>query len=153
MIIIDVIETEQDRRDFYGITHVSATVHDVTGPGVHNRHHPHKVQVWDNATRPRDETSESMKYHPQQHLRHLPGKYIDPNGRPTDDMVTFLLSAESVVISNPPTIVRYGTALAIGDEVRLRFPDGILSVPMTVTARSLRDPELVRTTEEKLTHE
>jgi len=144
--IIDLVETTGDRRAFYGITHTSASVFQVRGAGLHNRHYPHRVVIWDNTVRP-----VGGKWHVQPHLRNLPGAYIDPSGRPTDNPTTIVLDAECIAIDaygtgtgTPRSGQVYSDVVLItGGAVQLRYPDGTVSGPYTIATRSCADPVLI----------
>jgi hypothetical protein len=150
--LIPMVPAPAARTENYGITHLSQFVYHTTGKGLHNRSFPHRIVVWDNEIRPRNDNAESNQYRPQHHLRHLDGAYIDPSGRPTDDLVTVLLDAESMAITNSGTntgtvasgqVYSHTGPLMVDDFVVLVWPSGDLSAPYRVTARSLADPELV----------
>jgi hypothetical protein len=131
----------------YGILFVSDYVYPITGRGVHNPEHPHRIQVWDNTIRPNTNPDEPT----QSGGKRGPGRYISPDGKGTDNPISVLAAAEVKVWD------RYGTStgtpgsgqqfepvmLRPGSFVVLAGPTGALSDPMQVTARSLADPELV----------
>jgi len=133
--IIQLAPARDDDRTAYGITHRSAHVYRVTGPGVHNRSYPHRVTVWDNTHRPNG-------------ARVGQGAYIDPSGKGTDADTTVTLAAEPVTIhasdSGTGTVasgqVYSNDALTTGQYVVLRYPDGTHSDPYRVESRPLSDP-------------
>lgn len=110
----------EDRRRSYGVLFESETVHTVSGRGVHNPSYPYRVQVWIN--QPDSDVG-----------------FISPDGGATTEALTFLLSTEPIVIATTPTARKRGEALAVGQTVQIeRFGE------FKITARDLRDPELVR---------
>lgn len=111
----------------YGVLLESVTRHDMTGPGVHNRHHPHSIQVWENRVRD--------------------GVLTDPHGKPTSERYSVLTSAHAVVITahreeRPPQ----GPMLQVGDTVILHV-NGFEIGQYEVTAKALHDPVLVKVEE------
>lgn len=120
------------RGETYGVLLESETQHDVTGPGVHNRHHPHRLDVWEHRRRYND-GDEVL--------------WVDPHGNPTKARYSYLLSARPVVIAaRPVDRTPEGPALAIGDVVTLAI-HGYELGQFRVTARPLADPVLVPLTE------
>lgn len=113
---IEMKPASEYRRVEYGVLFVSKTLHDMTGKNVHNRHFPHKIEVWLNKN----------------------GQ--DPYGNPTTSELTFLTSAQSIMIANTP-VERdpQGPDLVIGEVIEL---EGFGN--FTVTNKSLHDPILVR---------
>lgn len=69
-----------------------------------------RLDVWDNTNRPHSE-------HCANHWQHKdsPPKYLDPMNVGTDDMLTFSVSPQSVMISNPPTRVSVAPSGEIRD--------------------------------------
>lgn len=115
------------RRARYGIVYESTTVHPVTGRGVHNPAHHHRLDVWVNP-----------------HAG--PGEYLDPDGNLTDQPMTMCLTAVASVISAPRVgdeVVR-GPSLAVGETVEVSVGGEFKIGNFTVTAGNLRDPFLVR---------
>ncbi len=137
-------------RERYGITHHSTHVFRVTGKGVHNRSHPHRVQVWDNTLRPNTDPDRLTEFTG----RVGPGAYLDPQGKGTDSPITVTTSAEAVAVTNDGRTT--GTeasgqvwapeTVAIGDFVALVYPDGTMSDPYRLTARPLGDSGLTPVT-------
>lgn len=117
------------RRAAYGIVLESVTVHTISGPGVHNRHHAHKIEVWENR--------------PSKVAGADPDQLVDPHGQPTEAPYTVITAAQASVISAHP-IARdpYGAALAIGDVVVLTLHGYRIGI-YTITAGRLADPHLV----------
>ncbi len=127
---ISMITAAQWCTENYGVLLVSETYHDVTGRGVHNRHFPHKVEVWAN----RGGT--------------------DPHGHQTDAPYSVLLSAKSIAIVANPNMrdkTPYGESLVIGDEVDLAI-NGYVFGTYRVTAQLLSDPVLVPVADESCEH-
>lgn len=119
-----------DRRDSYGVLLVSEQVHRVTGRGVHNPHHNHEIQVWENR--------------PSKARGADPDVKVTPYGDPTEEDYTFTTSAQATVISahrlgNERT---EGDTLAIGDVLELAV-NGYVLGRFVLTAKSLHDPILV----------
>jgi hypothetical protein len=145
-ILITLLPGSDYDRERYGITHRSEHVYRVAGKGVHNRSHPHRIQVWDNTVRPNSDPDRLTEFTG----RVGPGAYIDPQGKGTDDPITVTTSAESIAITNsgrntgtePSGQVYAPQTLTIGDYVVLTYPDGWLSQPYVLTARPLGDPGL-----------
>lgn len=126
---IQLIDADQYQRGSYGIQFTSARKFKVTGKGVHSRHHPHELVVWDNTTRPNPTGAG--------------GAWIDPNGRATDENVSIHLSARAIVIAKGSSIDYSATELTIGQTVHLLYPDDTMSGPYVITARNLADPVLI----------
>lgn len=125
---INLVPKEVYWRDTYGIALTSETYHDVVGPGVHNRHFPHQVDVWDNSAR-----------------ANADGTYRDPSGYTTDRRYTFSLKARSVAIVADPAMADHtphGAALQIGQTVELAVHEFVIG-RFKVAARQLGDPDLV----------
>lgn len=96
---LDLVAADDYRRATYGVVLTSATQHDFTGRGIHNRHHRHSLDVW--ANKPADDDS---------------GRLKDPRGGLTDEPYSFLWSPHAIVISahggvNPAM----GPTLMLGD--------------------------------------
>ena len=133
---IILMPASEYRREHYGLMFESVLEYDVRGKGVHNRHHPHKVQMWEN--RPNRD-----------------GVVVTPSGTPTDELHTFVLDAQSVVISSTPSALPpallHGDDLAIGDVVTLVAVDDSVADDWKVQAlgrfaiesRFLADPILI----------
>ena len=51
MMVLNMIPADDYDRENYGVTWQSAGTVDVTGSGVHNRHHAHRVYVKGNGAR------------------------------------------------------------------------------------------------------
>ena len=117
------------RSEHYGVIYESITQHDVTGPGVHNRHHPHRVDVWENRLDRRDREHGGT------------GQIVDPHGNVTTDRFSFLLSPQAVMITahRRDDVAPQGETLRIGSLVRL--PGfGVFRI----AARPLHNPHLER---------
>lgn len=140
-----------DQRDeSYGIAFRSKFVYRVSGRGLHNPTYPHRLKVWDNSNRLNPRNGERVRYGQYGKIDGGDGKYLDPNHNATDSEFSYLLGAESTVLAG-----RYSTGsadsgqvyakelLEVGEFVVLRYPDGTLSDPFRIAARSLADPELV----------
>jgi hypothetical protein len=139
MITIDLIPASDYYTEHYGQLFESVTRHTVTGKNVHNRSFPHRIAVWDNTRRPNTDPTRRVDGRPVGE-----GRYVDPFGRGTDADRSFLLSAQSIVIAATPTErPERGETLTVGDTVQLRYPDGTVSGPMTVTSGFLADPGLI----------
>lgn len=144
--VIRMVAASENRRS-YGITHRSANVYQMTGRGLHNRHAPHRVQVWDNTGRPNTEPDRWNDHSGKPG----PGQYLDPFGKGTDSPVTVTTSAEATAITsngtNTGTVasgqVYASDALTVGDYAVLLYPDGSTSDPYQITAQFLADPRLV----------
>src|SRR5688500_3262717 len=126
MRVIRLIEASEYEREHYGLIFKSATLHSVTGKGVHNREFDHCVDVWDNTKRDRGD-----------------GTMSDPDGKVTTSALSFRLSAHPRVIGGSRDTRAQGEELAIGDTVILEFPDGMTTKPLVITARPLHDPALI----------
>jgi hypothetical protein len=116
------------RRKEYGVLFESEGTYSVTGKGVHNRHFPHRVEIW---------TSRPSKVPAHE------GAWRAPTGALVDGPeLSFVLNAESMAICANPAMNTPADvgALAIGDTVELegfgRF---------VVTAKPLHDPTLIPT--------
>jgi hypothetical protein len=150
MIAIEMAVASRYDQNSYGILFISRYVYRITGRGVHNRSHPHRIKVWDNTGRPNADPGRISEF-----LGRAigPGRYIGPDGRGTDDEASATTSAESVAITNSGTNtgtvasgqVYADDSLAIGDKVMLVLPGGRMPVSalLTVTASPLSDPILV----------
>jgi hypothetical protein len=131
MTEIDLTRESDDRRDSYGILLTSKEVFTMVGSGIHNPHHDHSLDVWENKIRPDYEGQELA--------------YVDPRGKHTDASHSFLFSALATVISNERgarTRRRADRAYSPGDILRLTiegFPIGWFQV----RARPLDNPYLV----------
>lgn len=116
------------RREAYGVLLTSETRHTVTsgaGKRVHNPHHPHRLDVWEN----RVEVPGS-------------GVFTDPSNRPTSERYSYLLSPLAVVISaSHQSRAPEGPTIAIGDRVELKVHGYSLGL-FRVDARPLHDPHL-----------
>lgn len=141
MIIIDLVPASAYDRENYGILFDGAALHTMTGRGVHSRHHPHRIQLWDNSIRPNNDPEFWSEFSGKRG----PGAYVGPDGKGTDAQLSIVLNAQAVVISAyaDPDALSYGDALAIGDVVQLRYPDGTVTGAWQITARDLADPVLV----------
>jgi hypothetical protein len=148
--IIDVVPADASQGS-YGITHTGALVYDVTGRGVRNRHHPHRVVVWSNEGRPNTRDGEPVRDGDYGKLDGGEGRYLETRNNATNSPVTIIVDAEEIAITNNGTGTGtvasgqvYGDeTLTIGDCVILRWPGGVLSLPYRLVARPLADPELV----------
>lgn len=131
MTDIDLTRESDDRRDSYGVLLTSKEVFSVVGSGVHNPHHDHSVDVWENKIRPDYEGQELA--------------YVDPRGKHTSTSHSFLMAPLPSVIAlqaDPTARRRASEALSLGDIVRLTvegFPIGWFQV----RARPLDNPYLV----------
>lgn len=99
----------------HGITHVSENVFKTIGTGVARRSFPHRIEVWDNTARPSSD--------PQ-------AAYVSPQGHGTDELVSVQLRPMAVILdarADLPQATHDDTALAMGEQVCLRYPDGSLS--------------------------
>lgn len=127
MTDIDLKAASDYRRSNYGVLLESTTQHSVVGRGVHNRHHPHRLDVWANK-------ADIVEGKPC---------FIDPRNRPTEQPYSFLLSAQAVVISarRIGDEVEEGPDLAIGEVVRVTV-HGLSLGWFQIRAQQLRDPIL-----------
>lgn len=105
------------RRQGYGITRESVTLHRFHGRGIHNPGFPHRLEFWRNRS-------------------HVDGGYVDPLGRRTDQPNSWLWAAEAVALTATPQPPRdpEGVALQLGDTVVV---DG---ETLTIAARLLHNP-------------
>jgi hypothetical protein len=127
MKVIKLIEASDYEHKHYGLIFKGATLHKVTGKGVHNREFEHRVDVWDNTKRDRGD-----------------GTMTDPHGKVTTSALTFILAATATAITYGGSDMRArGEELAIGETVILEFPDGKVTKPLVITARPLHDPSLI----------
>ena len=141
-----ILESDYNRKT-YGIEYQSLYVYRMEGRGLHNPSHPHRIQAWDNACRPNVDPSAPGPFNSGVVG---PGEYIGPDRKGTDHRWHYVTAAESVAITNSGTNtgtvasgqVYAGHVLAVGDVVRLVFPDGSASRELRVTARSLANPIL-----------
>lgn len=128
-IVVYVQPGDDYNRKEYGIVLKSATQHDFAGGGIHNRHHPHVLQVWDNAAREQED-----------------GTYLDPYHRPTDERYSYEWSPQAVVISAHRGEPRpeEGDTLRLQDVVELRIAgSGYVLGQFRVVARPLHNPHMV----------
>jgi hypothetical protein len=127
---VNLVPASKYERETYGILLVSETEHDFVGRGIHNRHHGHILQVWEN--KPLYIGDEAERF------------YRDPRGGTTPERFSYLWSPQAVVISaHPGKNVEQGEPLALGDTVTVAvhgYPLG----DFTVAARSLHNPHLER---------
>lgn len=75
----------------YGIRAKSRFVYDTT-----KSHYPTRVELWDNTGRPNDGTRKGYITGT--------GRWVDPQNHATDDMLTILISTESIGISSTPSL-------------------------------------------------
>lgn len=124
-VTIELAPSTADRRDSYGVLLESELQYDVAGPGLHNPHHPHTIQLWE--------------------CRERDGQLVDPNGRPTTEAHVVLMSAQAVVITAHPMRgrSRADVVLHIGDTVRLAV-NGYPLGEYRIEAGRLSDPRLVK---------
>jgi hypothetical protein len=127
--IINLVPEDKYRRETYGIPLVSETQHDFAGRGIHNRHHRHSLDVWDNIVRPDPNGS---------------GQMIDPHGQVTSERYSYSFSPHANVISAhrgaQPVM---GSELRLGDVVILQVHGYEIGL-FQVRARALHNPHLVR---------
>lgn len=128
-ITVDLVEADANRKS-YGILMVSATDHDFTGRGIHNRHHTHTLQVWENR------------------LEFADGRaacYLDPQGLPSEERYSFLWSPNATVIAlrQVGPVRTIGQSLALGDVVTLKVHGYDLG-DFQCRARSLHNPHMVK---------
>jgi hypothetical protein len=121
---VDLVPAGAYWRDAYGILLESETMHDFTGRGIHNPHHRHTLQVWEN--KPANDGSGLLK---------------SPDGSGnTSEPYTFLWSPSANVISaHPGEPVKQGPTLALGDVVTLKV-HGYVIGQIQCRARSLHNP-------------
>lgn len=126
-------------RQTYGITHISQTVHDVSGRGVHNHAYPHRVLVWQHRPNPRN--GQPVQWGPNGPINGGVGAYLDPSNRATDDPISVRLSAEPIALTERP-IDRptAGQPLTVGQSVTLLING--TTAAYVLTARPLADPVL-----------
>lgn len=85
-----------DKRDQgYGIRAKSAFVYDTT-----KSHYPTRLVLWDNTGRPNKRNGEPVSYTNYGPRDGGNGRWLDPSNRATDDMLTMLLTTESIGISS-----------------------------------------------------
>lgn len=129
MTTIDLTREQDYRRDNYGVLLTSKSRYDVVGKGVHNPHHRHSIDVWENQMRDDYEGQAEA--------------YKDPMGRPTVDRYSFLLSPHASVISDRPTDrAPDGGAIEMGGLVQLKI-EGFGIGWFQVMHRPSHDPHLV----------
>lgn len=122
---INLIPASDYKRETYGIVLVSETEHRFTGRGIHNPHHGHVLQVWNNAKREQAD-----------------GTFLDPHNRPTPMLHSFEWAPEALVIAAHPVFRRQaGESLVLGDHVEL-YVHGFRIDEYVVEARPLHDPHL-----------
>lgn len=151
-VIVPLRAASEYESATYRILSRSEFVYHMAGAGLHNRHSPHRITLWDNTGKPNPDNGGPIKYGD---YGPLPtggnGAYIGPDNRATDFPLSVTTSAESTVITNNGTntgTVASGQVyapetLAIGDVVIFRLPDGTLSDPWRIRERSLSDPDLI----------
>lgn len=146
IVVIDLVDTDEYQRSNYDKTHTGLVRHRVTGANLHNPSFPHRVQVWTNVNRPNPHPGE-RKWTEFGSIGG-DGRYLDPRHQGTDDETTVYLSSESISILASYTEQdiaerREGPALAIGEHVQLRYPDGHLSGVYEIVNQRFSDPILV----------
>jgi len=129
MTTIALVPTSDYRRDTYGVVLTSATEHYFAGSRVHNPHHAHRLDVWDNA------------------LRRFPdGTYTDPNGHTTTQRYSYDWSPQATVISaHRVDAATRGETLHVGEVVELTI-HGYSIGHFAIGAAPLHDPHLTPVT-------
>lgn len=102
-----------EERETYGLMYSGAQIY--AGRTGHLR-----LDVWDNTNRPHND-------HCANHWTHKasPPAYLDPMNKGTDEPVSYVISPQSVMISNPPQKIDIASTgeLRDGDSAVLVFPD------------------------------
>jgi hypothetical protein len=109
-VTIQLRSASEYRTREYGVLFESIGTFETAGR--QNSHFPHRVVVWDNTSRPMNDSGTI---------------FCDPIGKNTEDRQTVLISAESIVLSahrDPNPDPRLDIFLKDGDLVTLVFPDG-----------------------------
>ena len=128
MTTIDLTRAAEHRREHYGILLTGRTEHRFVGPGIHNPHHRHQLDVWENRPEFADGRAEC---------------YLDPKGKPTANRYSFLFSAQASVISATPVAVPdVGEDLSLGEPVQLTI-EGFSIGWFQIKAERYHDPHLV----------
>jgi len=127
---LDLVPASDYDRASYGILLTSATQHDFTGRGIHNPHHRHTLQVWDNSRRPNREAEGAAGQ-----------AYLDPQHQPTDQRYSFRWSPHANVISlhQVDVLPAVGPTLRLGDVLTLNI-HGYVIGEIQCRARSLQNP-------------
>lgn len=130
MTNIDLRRESDYRRDTYGVLLTSKTRHRVTGRGVHNPHHDHTLDVWENKMR--DDYAGQAE------------AYKDPRGGFTEARYSFLLSPHANVIALNPIDdgLEQGDDIALRDIVQVTI-EGFSIGWFQVFAKPLQNPHLV----------
>lgn len=128
-ITVDLEPASEYRRKSYGVLMQSVTEHDFSGPRIHNRHHGHRLDVWENRLEYRDGRERC---------------FLDPNGHGTAERYSYLWSAQATVISaRPLKRTPQGETLRVGDVVTLKIHGYVLG-DFQVRALPLHDPHMVK---------
>lgn len=130
MTTIDLRREGDYRRDTYGVLLTSKTRHRVTGRGVHNPHHDHTLDVWENKMRDDYEGQAEA--------------YKDPRGGTTERRYSFLLSPHANVISARPLPeeTTLGDPIEMGGVVQVSI-EGFGIGWFQVMAKPLQNPHLI----------
>lgn len=135
---IELAPATEYRRDTYGVMLTSATVHMFTGTRVHNPHHTHTLDVWDNSVRT------IVGEHPDCGADCQGPTYVDPSGQNTTERYSYVFNPNATVLSaHPGTPTPYGAELSIGDTVELTL-HGVVIATIVIAAKSLDNPHGVR---------
>lgn len=101
----------------YGIRAKSMYVYETV-----RSHYPTRVVLWDNTGRPNKRNGEPVRYGEYGPRDGGNGRWLDPHNKATDDMLTILLSTESIGISSTPGMSTgqrgSGQEWAIADKMR-----------------------------------
>lgn len=127
---INLKAASQDRRESYGLLFESETLHSMTGPGLHNRSFPHRIQVWISK---RSKRTDDLARTDEPVYRSCDGAITERG------VLAFRTSAESVMIASTP-VQRdpQGPTLRTGQVIELSG-FGLFRI----TAKALHDPVLV----------
>lgn len=126
---IPMVGVSTDRMS-YGILAESLFVYD-TG----HSHYPTRVVLWSNTSRPNPRNGEPVRYGGYGVIDGGNGRWLDPQHKATDDMLTILFSTESMGISSntamntgqPASGQVYGASserMRDGDTAELTFGQG-----------------------------
>lgn len=124
--VVEMVQASEYHRKEYGIMYESARVFRVNGKGLYNPGHPHRITVWDNTVRPNGNGE---------------GRYIAPDGKGTDDLVTITVDAQAMASGD--SINYSAVVLTLGQALRLFGPGDEISSHYEIRARKMADPILV----------
>ena len=126
---IQLLPARQDQKS-YGLLLTSITIHDVETR--HGRSYPRRVQVYENRLAWKDGVQQDY--------------IVDAHGRKTDEEYSYILQAESIMISDSPSPRDpHGVFLNDGELVELAINDYVIG-EFTVSIGPLGDEVLIPVT-------